>query len=453
MPSVEPAQSCSGSHETNSQDADTQGQYLLTSLIDCAGVMRGKIVPKSRAKSVAKSGVGASPSWALFCADNDIAWIPSITAVGDHRLRADLSAAVEIDDKLSWAPAEVYEQEGDHGFWCSRHLLRQQCEKLAAKGIEMKVAGEMEFFLLPNDDKPIDGWQAYGVSSLLNKEEFVSEVVQTFARLGLGLEQFHGEYGNQQYELSLSPADPIRAMDKIALARLLLGRIARRYDCKVSFSAQPALNSVGNGAHIHFSFTRDGKPLLSAADGPHGISTDGGAIIAGIVDYLPELVALLAPSVLSCERLKPGHWAGAFACWGMENREAAVRYCSANPSNPYGANIEVKCIDPSANPYVACAAVLMMANAGLEESLPLPKETTVDPALLDETERAKGHVVQLVDSQSAILERLEQSALAQSEFPPQMLEALVAVRRLEMKNYANKPIEETIQALRFAWSV
>lgn len=426
---------------------------LLTSLIDCAGVTRGKTVPMGRAVSVARSGVGASPSWALFCIDNAIAWIPSITAVGDHRLRPDLAAAVRLDETITWAPADAFTQEGEPAFWCSRHMLRTQEAALSARGIAVQSAGEIEFFLLPAEEPATaHTWHAYGISTLMDQEGFVAEVTETFTRLGLGLEQFHGEYGARQYELSLTPAAPVAAMDKIALARILLGRIARRHGCRISLSPQPFAGGVGNGAHTHFSFTRDGQPLLAGGAGPHGITPEGGAIIAGIQRHLPEMVGILAPSILSTARLQPGHWSGAFACWGRENREAAIRYCSANPGNPHGAHLEVKCIDPSANPYTAAASVLAMAEAGLAAGLTLPEEVTEDPGTLSEASRVARGITPLGGDHADILDRLEASPFA-ARFHPEMLAALVAVRRHETKTFSGQPLDSVAQALRYAWSV
>ena len=79
------------------------------------------------------------------------------------------------------------------------------------------------------------------------------------------------------------------------------------------------------------------------------------------------MIGALAPSLLSGLRLQPGHWSGAFACWGLENREAAVRLCAGTKGNPRGANVEVKCIDASANPYVVNAVLLGLARMGLRE--------------------------------------------------------------------------------------
>lgn len=446
-----PAEAALSGHE---KLPSTKGRaLLLTTLIDCAGVTRGKVIPVERMESAARSGVGASPSWCLFCVDNHIAWIPSITAVGDHRLKPDLSAAVRIAPDLTWAPAEVWQQDDERGFWCARNVLRQQVDALSRRGISVKSAGEMEFFLLPVEAAAQSPWLAYGAGAVLDREAFIADVAEQFTHCGLGLEQFHAEYGTQQYELSLAPADPVAAMDKLALARIILGRIGRKYGLRVSYSPMPFAGGAGNGGHVHFSFTDNGRPLLAGSDGPHGIGRDGQAMIGGIIHYLPEMLGLLTPSIISGARLKPGLWSGAFACWGQENREAAVRYCEANQSNPHGAHIEVKCIDPSANPYLACASVLAMAAAGLQEMRELPAETFDDPRQLSEAQRAARGIVQLSSDHDLVLRQLEASPLARAMLDPQMLAALIAVRRHEAEAYQTKTPDQIAAALRFAWSV
>jgi glutamine synthetase len=446
----------------NNQSIDSQCESLIASgvatvfasLVDSAGVIRGKSIPVTRLKTISQSGVGASPSWALFCADNAIAWIPAFSAVGDDRLRADLSALVKLKDGFCWAPVDVFEQEGERAAWCSRHFLRSQVEALQAAGIETLAAGELEFYLLPEDaDASAGHWHAYGMGALLDREAAVNDIVNTLGEAGVGLEQFHAEYGTAQYELSLAPADPVTAIDRLVLTRILLGRIARKHQLRISFSPKPFDGGAGNGAHLHFSFTRQGKPLLAGGEGAYGITTEGGNLIAGIVHYLPELVALLAPSVLSADRLQPGHWSGAYACWGLENREAAVRYCAANPANPYGAHLEVKCIDPSANPYIACGAVLGMALAGKTQSMPLPEATQAAPADFSEQQRSEKQIKRLIYSQADALTRLEHSELAQALFRPELLGALIAVRRHEHESYGHLPLKTTTEKFRFAWSV
>jgi glutamine synthetase len=145
-------------------------------------------------------------------------------------------------------------------------------------------------------------------------------------------------------------------------------------------------------------------------------------------------------------RLKPGNWAGAVACWGLENREAAVRFIAATPGSPHGANAELKLVDPSANPYLAAAAFLGSALRGVDRGLELPAEVPENPA-----ESATAPAPLATDQLSAI-DALEHSEVAAELLTPEMIEAVVAVRRHELATYGGQSPADTTQALRLAWS-
>jgi glutamine synthetase len=106
----------------------------------------------------------------------------------------------------------------------------------------------------------------------------------------------------------------------------------------------------------------------------------GQCAVAGVLDGLPDLLGVYAGSVLSASRLRPGNWAGAANCWGLENREAAVRFIAATPGNPHGANAELRIINPSANPYLSVTAFLGSALRGIDQDLELPAEVADNPA-------------------------------------------------------------------------
>lgn len=196
------------------------------------------------------------------------------------------------------------------------------------------------------------------------------------------------------------------------------------------------------------SLTERGVPILSGGPGPHGLTPAGGAAVAGILRALPEFTAVLAGSVLSHLRLRPGMWSGMFRCWGLENREAAVRLCADTAGNPHGANLEIKPIDPSANPYLSSAAILGAAHDGITGELTLPDEVSVDPADLSGT-----HAVDLLQTPSSdMLGAFESSALARDLFGPLVMEALVAVRGYEHAEYRAKPVDEVAQLFRYAWT-
>jgi glutamine synthetase len=151
--------------------------------------------------------------------------------------------------------------------------------------------------------------------------------------------------------------------------------------------------------------------------------------------------------------MQPGFWSGAYVCWGTENREAAVRYVRGGPSNPLGANVEVKIVDPSANPYYATAAILGLALDGIEHQLPLPPETTVDPAALTDDERNQTGIRLLASRQADALDALDQSALMRGILGDEPVDAVIAVRRYEQQNFGDLSPEELAEKFRLAWSI
>jgi glutamine synthetase len=256
-----------------------------------------------------------------------------------------------------------------------------------------------------------------------------------------------------QFEISLSPQSPVAAADQLVLMRIIIGRVARRYGLRVSLSPVPFAGSVGSGSHQHFSMKRGDTPLFSDGTGVAGMTPDGESAIAGLLSGLPDAQGVLCGSVLSGLRMQPGFWSGAYVCWGTENREAAVRYLVGGPSNPQGANVEVKVIDPSANPYYATATILGLALDGIQRKLPLPPETTVDPAKLSEEQRREAGMVLLASNQADAIDALDHSALMRGILGDESVEAVVAVRRYEQATYGELSPEELAEKFRLAWSV
>ncbi len=236
------------------------------------------------------------------------------------------------------------------------------------------IGVELECTMLSADagHASTDPWSPYGVRTSLDRSAFLVDLAEAAERAGLPVEQIHTEYGHDQLEVSLAPSTPVAAVDTVAAARIVIGRAAARHGLRISFSPVPFEGEAGNGAHLHLSLADAEGPLLSGGDGPHGMRPAGGSATAGVLQALPDLLGVYAGSVLSSARLKPGNWAGAAQCWGLENREAAVRFVAATPGTPHGANIECKLIDPSANPYLAAVSFIGSALRGIDKGLELP---------------------------------------------------------------------------------
>jgi glutamine synthetase len=423
-------------------------ELVAGSVTDLGGVTRAKYVPLRRLGDFVRSGMGVSPSWSVFCVDSGIAFTPNIGVVGDLRIRIDPIDVRLIDDGVAWAPGDLDDQQGVPAPLCVRSLLARTERGLADRGLTALLGAELECTMLASDGgrATTEPWSPYGIRTSLDRSAFLVDLATSAERAGLRIEQLHTEYGHDQLEVSLAPETPVATADSVILARIVIGRAAARHGLRISFSPVPFEGGAGNGAHLHLSLSDEDGPLFSGGDGPHGIRPAGGSAIAGVIEALPDLLGVYAGSVLSAARLRPGNWAGASACWGLENREAAVRFVAATPGSPQGANAELKLIDPSANPYLAAAGLLGSALRGIDRGLDLPAEISVNPA---ESATAPPP---LDTRQRTVIDVLEHSPIAADLLTPEIVEGLVAVRRYELNTFGELSPAETTQALRLAWS-
>jgi glutamine synthetase len=429
---------------------------LIGTVVNPAGIIHAKTVPLRRMGAFADPGLGASPVWHGFAIDQTgIVTGGPIGPVGDQRIRIDLSALRILGDGLAWAPGAFFDQNGSPDPYCSRGALNRVVDRLARSGLTAVVGHEMEFVLVGPDGVrlPSHLWAQYGLAGVLEFEGFVTDVINAASSSGVAIEQFHPEYGQNQFEISLSPQAPVAAADQLVLMRIIVGRAARRHGLRVSLSPVPFAGSVGSGAHQHFSLMQGKVPLLAAGTAVGGMTAEGESAVAGLLAGLPQAQGVLCGSVLSGLRTQPGSWSGAYVCWGTENREAAVRFLVGGPSNPHGGNVEVKVIDPSANPYLATAAILGLAADGIERTLPLPPETTVDPATLTDQKREEAGIVLLPAKQSAAIDALDGSSLMRGILGDHVVDAVVAVRRYEQETYGGMNPDELADKFRLAWSV
>ncbi|OIN79547.1 glutamine synthetase family protein [Mycobacterium malmoense] len=428
---------------------------VIGTVVNPAGLTQAKTVPIRRTNTFADPGLGASPSWHAFAIDQTgIAFTDDVGVVGDQRLRIDLSALRIIGDGLAWAPAAFFEQDSTPVPACSRGTLGRMEAALKEAGLDAAIGHEIEFLLVGPDGGRLPSvlWAQYGLAGVLEHEAFVRDVNVAATAAGVAIEQFHPEYGANQFELSLSPLAPVAAADQLALTKLIIGRAARRHGLRVSLSPAPFAGSVGSGAHQHFSLTKAG-PLFSDGTGAAGMTPAGESAVAGVVRGLPEAQGILCGSIVSGLRLRPGNWAGAYACWGTENREAAVRFVKGGPGSPLGANVEVKVVDPSANPYLASAAILGLALDGIQRQAALPPETTVDPANLSEPDRNRAGIVRLPQAQADVIAALDNSTLLRSILGDPVVDVVVAARRLEHERYGGLDPEQLADKFRMAWSL
>jgi glutamine synthetase len=265
------------------------------------------------------------------------------------------------------------------------------------------------------------------------------------------VEQFHPEYADGQLELSVAPESPVQAADISVLVRMTIRAVGARHGLRTSFSPKVDAAGVGNGGHVHLSLNRDDRNLMSGGSGRFGLTDEATAFSGGILEHLPALLAVGAPSVASYLRLVPQHWAGAYACWGLENREAALRMVTGSSgSEDWAANLEVKCFDLHANPYLVFAGLLAAGTAGLDAGTSLPEPVDVDPASLDDDTLAARGIARLPGTLRAALDAFTADDVLGAAFGEELTGAISSVRESELELFDGATPEEVARASRWA---
>jgi glutamine synthetase len=323
-----------------------------------------------------------------------------------------------------------------------RSLLKRMEARLAERGARLEVAFENEFSLAVEADGgfvPIDSGLCFSTISATAAQDYVDELAAALDAQGIELEQYYSELGHGQHEISTGHAPALRAADEQILVRETIRGVAARHGMLASLAPKPWPDNAGNGGHVHFSLweLEGSRNRFHDAAAPDALSAEARSFIAGVIAHLPGLCALTAPSFNSYHRIVPQYWAGAFVCWGHDNREAPVRV----PSLFWGmeeasTNAELKAADASSNPYLAVAGLIAAGLDGLERRLEPPEPVEVDPATIDEREREARGIVPLPATQAEALDALEADEVLTDALGPVLTESYLAVRRSEWEAYS-----------------
>ncbi len=424
---------------------------------DNNGIPRSRTVPVAALPDALQRGVGITPLFAVFDSHDGITFAHSglSTPSGDIRLVpvAEPITPLAGQPGFAWAPGRQVGPDGEPWPYDQRTRLEAQVARAAAAGLSLRAGFELEFFVSASGDEPVAAQQgpAYSPHALLGVDEFAAAVLRDLAANGVAVGQLHAEYGQSQLEISLAPADPVTAADRQLLARQTIHAAARAHGLHVSFAPLVTLEGVGNGLHLHVSVSRGGDNLL-ADQGQGRPGGDGARFLGGLLRDLPAIAAVSAPSIPSLLRRRPGYFAGAYQFWGVENREAPLRYIPASAFiGADQANVEVKASDASGNPYLALTAVLAAGLAGIDDSAELPPPVQQDPGSWSDAQRAEQGIAALpVTPEEQERALLDSKRIADALGEP-LLGAFTAVRRADAAWAAARSPEETIAAHRWRY--
>ncbi|MFD7921099.1 glutamine synthetase family protein [Streptomyces sp. NPDC059740] len=440
--------------------ADDGVTVVALGWVDNAGISRVKAIPVGRLPDTAARGVGMSPVFDVFTSDDAITLSPHLGGPdGDLRLFPGLErlTVLSAQSGWAWAPVDRYDQQGTPHPACQRQFARRMAARAAEAGLTLRMGFETEWVVVREDapDPDLQGYAcrgpAYGMTRLVELSDYLRDVTEALLAQGVDVLQIHPENAPGQFEVSTAASDPVAAADEVLLVRETIRAVSLRHGLRASFAPSVVAGQVGNGAHLHLSLAREGVSLHRAADAEFGLAQDAMRFLGGILESLPALLAIGCPSPASYLRLAPSRWAGVYRCWGVENREAALRLVPGAPDDPDGGHAEIKCFDAAANPYLVVGTVIAAGLSGIEGKVQLPPPVVGDPEELGRQERAARGISRLPATLSEATGRLETDAVLREALGDVLHGAVIAVRRAEASQLADHGPEELVAATRWRY--
>ncbi|SUP52792.1 Glutamine synthetase [Weissella viridescens] len=260
---------------------------------------------------------------------------------------------------------------------------------------------EPEFFLFKMDEfgnpttKLNDKGGYFDLAPLDLGENTRREMVLEMEKMGFEVEAAHHEVAPGQHEVDFKYADALEAADNIQTFKLIVKTIARKHNLYATFMPKPVSGINGNGMHVNMSLFKDGQNVFFDEKGEEQLSETAYNFLGGILEHAQNFTAVTNPTVNSYKRLTPGFEAPVYIAWSGSNRSPMVRVPA---SRGQSTRLELRSVDPTANPYLAFAAILESGLDGIEHKMTPNDSVDQNIYLMDETERRKAGIRDLPDT-------------------------------------------------------
>ncbi len=417
--------------------------HVKVGVFDADGILRGKYISKTKFFSALEGGFG-------FCDvvlgwDSDDALYDNVAYTGWHTAYPDAPMRV-VPETCREIPFEentlffICEFVAPADTVCPRGTLRRTVAKAAEMGFEALAAAEYEFFMFNETPDTVreKGYRnlspitpgSFGYSSLRSSvwSELYQEILATFETMRAQIEGLHTETGPGVLEAAIGVDEIMEAADKASVFKTFMKALAQRRGLMATFMAKWSNDWAGQSGHIHVSLkSKGGKPVFHDPKGAHGMSKLMRHFVAGQQALMPELLAMVAPTVNSYSRLIPGFWAPTNSTWGVENRTTALRVI---PGSPKSQRVEYRIAAADANPYLAMAVVLGSGLWGIENEMELAPP--VQGNAYDQKHAAK-HDLPATLFEAA--QRLRKSKAARALFGDAFVEHFAATREWEEREF------------------
>jgi glutamine synthetase len=377
---------------------------------------------------IAESDMFLVPDLDTFSA---IPWEPGIGADGKEKLHTG-SARVICD---------VFMPNGEPFAGDPRGVLKRQLARLKDKGYVLNTGPELEFFLLRRADGgvqtlPHDAAGYFDLSEDLGTE-VRKEMMNALEDFGIRVETAHHEVATGQHEIDFEYADALRTADNAVTFKTTLKAVAASKGLYATFMPKPFFGINGSGMHTHQSLW-DVKRARNAFSDPkdsYGLSETARQYIAGTLEHARGMIAVLAPLVNSYKRLVPGYEAPVYVGWARINRSALIRIPQTSKGSDASTRIELRCPDPSSNPYLAFAAMLAAGLDGMERKLTPPDPVEENLYHFDAAKLESRKIRQLPGTLREALDELSRDEVIRDALGDHVLERFIEAKTEEWDEY------------------
>ncbi|MBM9538123.1 type I glutamate--ammonia ligase [Desulfobulbus alkaliphilus] len=330
---------------------------------------------------------------------------------------------------------DVYKPDGTPFMGCPRNNLKRVLADARGMGFTMNVGTECEFFLFRRDENgrptaitdDVTGY--FDVEPDDNGIDCRRDIIETLEAMGYEIEASHHEVAEGQHEINFKYADALAAADNTVTFKWVVRSIAAEYGLHATFMPKPVFGINGSGMHTNQSlFNLDGTNAFFDEKGELQLSETAYKYIAGIMKNATGFCAVTNPLVNSYKRLVAGYEAPVYVAWSASNRSALVRIPA---SRGMGTRTEVRCPDPTCNPYLAFAVMLSAGLDGVKNDLPVPASVNVDIFEMTPAEKVEAGIASLPANLYEAVQSMKANPIIQEALGPHIFEKYVEGKEKE----------------------
>jgi glutamine synthetase len=319
-----------------------------------------------------------------------------------------------------------------------RFVMRRALDRMQELGFDtFNLGPEAEFFLFKDDKgtEVLDKGGYFDLTTLDVASDFRRDVFFMLKELGIPVEYQHHEVGPSQHEIDMRYADGLTMCDHVMTYKVTVKEVAMAHGYYATFMPKPLFGENGSGMHTHMSLFSGGQNAFFDGDDKWHLSEVAKQFIAGLLVHAREISALFAPLVNSYKRLVPGYEAPVYLAWSQRNRSALVRVPMYEPGEEKATRAELRCPDPSCNPYLAFAAMLNAGLEGIERGYELPPPMERNLYDMSDAEREENIIGSLPKSLGEAIEEMENSSLVRKALGDHVFENYIALKKAEWDDY------------------